>query len=119
MTIITWGSLVQKSIEASKNIGLSAEIIDLRTLNPLDIETVLSSIQKTNRALIVHEDNLTNGFGAEIAAQISDEGFEYLDSPIKRVASKDAPIAYSSVLEYELLVQTSWIETALKELVEY
>ena len=62
---------------------------------------------------------MTNGFGAEIAAKIGEEGFEFLDAPIKRVASKDAPIAYSAVLEYELLVQTSWIETALKELVEY
>ncbi len=119
VTIITWGALVQKSIEASRNTGISAEIIDLRTLNPLDIDTILLSIQKTNRAIIAHEDNLTNGFGAEIAAKIGEEGFEFLDAPIKRVASKDAPIAYSEVLEYELLVQTSWIETTLKELVEY
>jgi len=119
VTIIAWGALVQKSIEASRNTDISTEIIDLRTLNPLDIDTVLLSIQKTNRVIIAHEDNMTNGFGAEIAAKIVEEGFEFLDAPIKRVASKDAPIAYSAVLEYELLVQTSWIEAALKELVEY
>ena len=119
VTIITWGALVQKSIEAARNTGLSVEIIDLRTLNPLDMETILSSLQNTNRAIVAHEDNLNNGFGAEIAAQISDEGFTYLDAPIKRVASKDAPIAYAAVLENELLVQTSWIENALKEIVEF
>ena len=119
VTIITWGALVQKSIEAARNTGLSVEIIDLRTLNPLDMETILSSLQNTNRAIVAHEDNLNNGFGAEIAAQISDEGFTYLDAPIKRVASKDAPVAYAAVLENELLVQTSWIENALKEIVEF
>ena len=119
VTIVTWGALVQKSIEATQNTGISAEIIDLRTLNPLDMDAILSSIQKTNRAIIAHEDNLTNGFGSEIAARICNEGFEYLDAPIKRVASKDSPIAYSAVLENELLVQTSWIEKALRELVEY
>ena len=119
VTIITWGALVQKSIEASRNTQVSTDIIDLRTLNPLDMETILISLQKTNRAIIVYEDNLTNGFGAEIAARISDGGFEYLDAPIKRVASKDVPVAYSAVLENELLVQTSWIEQALRELVKY
>ena len=119
VTIITWGALVQKSIEAARNTGLSVEIIDLRTLNPLDMETILLSLQNTNRAIVAHEDNLNNGFGAEIAARISDEGFTYLDAPIKRVASKDAPIAYAAVLENELLVQTSWIENALKEIVEF
>ena len=92
---------MQKSIEAARNTGLSVEIIDLRTLNPLDMETILSSLQNTNRAIVAHEDNLNNGFGAEIAARISDEGFTYLDAPIKRVASKDAPVAYAEVLENE------------------
>ena len=119
VTIITWGAIVQKSIEAARNTEMSVEIIDLRTLNPLDMETILTSLQKTNRAIVAHEDNLTNGFGAEIAAQISDEGFKYLDAPIKRVASKDSPVAYAAVLENELLVQTFWIEDALKEIVEF
>jgi len=119
VTIITWGALVQKSIEAARNTGLSVEIIDLRTLNPLDMETILTSLQNTSRVIVAHEDNLNNGFGAEIAARISDKGFKYLDAPIKRVASKDAPVAYAEVLENELLVQTSWIENALKEIVEF
>ena len=119
VTIVTWGALVQKSIEAAKNSGMSVEIIDIRTLYPLDMETILTSLQKTNRAIVVHEDNLNNGFGAEIAARIGDEAFEYLDAPIKRVASKDSPIAYSTILENELLVQTSWIESALQKIVHY
>ena len=91
----------------------------MRTIYPLDMETILQSIKKTNRLVIVHEDNLTSGFGAEISARIADEGFELLDAPIKRVASKDVPVAYSSILENELLVQTSWIESALQEIVLY
>ena len=119
VTIITWGALVQKSIEAAQNSEMSVEIIDLRTLNPLDMGTILTSLQKTNRVMVVHEDNMNNGFGGEIAAKIADEGFKYLDAPVKRVASKDSPVAYSTILEDELLVQTSWIESALKEIVHY
>ena len=119
ITIVTWGSQVNKSVEASRNLDLSIEIIDIRTINPLDIETILESIKKTNRLLIVHEDSLTNGFGAEIAAKISDIGFEFLDAPIKRVASLDCHVAYSPILEDKILVQTSWIEDAIEELIEY
>ena len=119
LTIITWGALVQKSIEAVNNLQVSAEIIDIRTLNPLDLDSIVDSIKKTNRVLIVHEDNITNGFGAEISSQIVDVSFEYLDAPIKRVASKDVPIAYSPILEDEILVQTSWIEKAIQEILEY
>ena len=119
LSIVTWGALVQKSIEAIRNVGVSADIIDLRTLFPLDMETILKSIEKTNRVIIIHEDNMVNGFGAEISAKIVSEGFEYLDAPIKRIASVDAPIAYSSVLEDELLVQTSWIEEGIREILNY
>jgi 2-oxoisovalerate dehydrogenase E1 component len=83
------------------------------------MNTIMESSKKTNRVIVAHEDNMTNGFGAEIAAQIADAGFKYLDAPVKRVASKDVPIAYSPVLEDEILVQTSWIENAIKELIEF
>ena len=119
LTIVTWGALVQKSIEAVQNTGISAEIIDLRTLNPLDMDTVINSLKKTNRIMVAHEDNITNGFGAEISARIADEGFELLDAPIKRVASLDAPVAYSSILENELLVQTEWIEASMQEVMAF
>ena len=69
--------------------------------------------------MVAHEDNITNGFGAEIAARIADEGFELLDAPIKRVASLDAPVAYSSILENELLVQTEWIEDSMQEVMAF
>ena len=119
LTIVTWGALVQKSIEASRNLDYSIEIIDLRTLNPLDEESILNSVRKTNRLIVVHEDNITNGFGAEIVSIVSDKCFEFLDAPIKRVASKDSPVAYSSILENEILVQTEWIITAIKETMEF
>ena len=119
LSIITWGALVQKSIEAVRNVSASVDIIDLRTLCPLDMETILKSIQKTNRLLIIHEDNMTNGFGAEISARVVSEGFEFLDAPIKRIASVDAPIAYSSILENEILVQTKWIEDGIKEMLNF
>ena len=103
ITIVTWGAMVQKSFEAANNLRISADIIDIITLNPLDINTIINSIKKTNRVIIIHEDNITNGFGGEIAALIVDKGFEFLDAPIKRVASKDVPVAYSAILENEIL----------------
>ena len=83
------------------------------------MDTVINSLKKTNRLMVAHEDNITNGFGAEIAARIADEGFELLDAPIKRVASLDAPVAYSSILENELLVQTEWIEDSMQEVMAF
>ena len=119
LTIVTWGAIVQKSIEAAKNTDYSVEIIDIRTLNPLDIDTIIASIKKTNRAIVAHEDNITSGFGAEIVSQISDKAFEFLDAPLKRVASKDSPVAYSSILEDKILVQTDWIIDCINEIMEY
>ncbi len=119
LTIVTWGALVQKSIDASRNTEKSVEIIDIRTLNPLDMDTILLSIKKTNRVIVAHEDHLTAGFGSEIAAQIADTGFEFLDAPVKRIASKDVHIAYSPILENEILVQTDWIEKGIEEILSY
>ena len=81
--------------------------------------TILESIKKTNRVIVAHEDHLTSGFGSEIVSQISDKGFEFLDAPVKRVASKDVHIAYSPNLEDEILVQTSWIENQIEEILNY
>ena len=123
-TIITWGAMVKKSQDAAgaiaEKLGRSVEIIDLRTLNPVDMETVLASVRRTNRALVVHEDLLTGGFGAEIAARLADEAFEQLDAPVKRVAAYDCPaIPYSATLEEQVLPQTAWIEEALTELLAF
>jgi len=121
LTIVTWGAMVQKSIEAVKESDLdgSVEIIDLRTLNPLDMDTVGKSLEKTSKAMVVYEDTLTNGPGAEISAIIADRFFELLDGPVKRVASKDSPIPYNWFLEEQVLPQTSDISTAVNELMEY
>tara|TARA_A100001011_G_scaffold286727_1_gene297531 strand:+ start:20 stop:1960 length:1941 start_codon:yes stop_codon:yes gene_type:complete len=117
VTIVTWGAMVQKSIEAANMSNTSVEVIDLRYLFPLDFKIIKDSLKKTNRIIIVHEDNINNGFGAEISSRIADECFDLLDAPIKRVASKDYPIPYSSVLEEQVLVQTDWIYKAINELV--
>jgi 2-oxoisovalerate dehydrogenase E1 component len=124
LTIITYGMLVHRTLEAVKEIeakhaGVSIEVIDIRTMNPLDKETILASIQKTNKALIVHEDTRTQGFGAEIVAILSDEAFEYLDAPLKRVAALDTPIPYSHVLECAVLPQASDIVAAAEEQLNY
>jgi len=123
ITIITFGMMVYKSLEAaeiiSSKLGAEIEIIDLRTLNPIDINAIGTSIHKTNKAMIVHEDNLTNGPGSEISAIISDKFFEKLDAPIRRVAAHDVHIAYSSILENEILPQVEDIVAVAEELLEY
>jgi 2-oxoisovalerate dehydrogenase E1 component len=122
ISVITWGMMVQRSLEAARSLedaGVSVEVIDLRTLNPLDTETMYASVRKTGRVLIVHEDTLTAGFGAEIAALIAGDLFRHLDAPVKRVAAKDAPVPYGPTLENVMLPQTSDILSALKELAAY
>ena len=122
LTLVTWGAMVQKSVEAVQELLLEeniVEIIDLRTLNPIDFDILEVSINKTGKVLIVHEDNLTNGPGAEISAMISEKFFEYLDGPIKRVAAKDSPIPFNWVIEEKILPQTKDISNAIEELLEY
>ena len=95
------------------------EVIDLNSLVPWDKELVFNSVKKTGKVLVVHEDNLTNGPGAEIAALIAENNFEYLDGPVKRVGSADAHVPYNWHLEEKVLVQNSDIQNALIELLEY
>ena len=121
-TIVTWGAMVQKSIDAIKILNLEvgeADLIDLRTLNPIDWNAIFDSVKKTGKLLIVHEDLRTGGVGAEISAKVSDELFEDLDGPIKRVAAKDCHVPYSDNLEPEILPQTEEIVEAIKDLMEY
>ncbi len=122
LTIICWGAMVQKSIDAIHDLGLednSIEIIDLRTINPIDYETIKYSISKTGKALVIYEDNLTNGPGSEICSVISDKYFELLDGPVRRIASKDSPIPYNWFLEENVLIQTKDIMSAINDLLEY
>jgi len=119
-TIIAYGAAVHYAIDAANKIstdtGKSVEVIDLRSLVPLDVEAIITSVRKTGRVLITHEDNLTAGFGAEIAALISDNAFAYLDAPIKRVAAKDIPVPFAHALEQFTLPDSQRIETTLREL---
>ena len=122
VTVISWGAMVQKSIEAINMLEIDngiIDMIDLRTLNPLDYEMIGESVKKTGKILIVHEDNKMNGPGAEISAYIAENYFDDLDAPIMRVASSDSHIPYNWHLEEKILVQTEDIQKALKELLEY
>lgn len=110
LTVLTYGALVQKSLLAAQQIearlpGRTVEVIDLRSLSPYDWEAIAASVRKTSRVLVAYEDTLSWGYGAELAARIADELFEYLDAPVKRVAAKDTWVAYSPVLEDFILPQ--------------
>jgi len=120
IVIFTYGSTVHQSLEAaailSKEDGIDVMVVDLRTLAPLDTETILRSVQATGKVLIVHEDSLTGGIGAEIAAVISDRAFQYLDAPVRRVAALDTPVPFAPSLEEEVLPNTGRIVEALRAL---
>ncbi len=119
MTIVTYGMMVHKSMSAARQLekeGVSVEVIDLRTIVPLDSETILASVRKTNRALIVYEDHEFVGFGAEIAAQIADQAFYDLDAPIRRVAGAFCPIGFADNLERAVLPDEDKILTAARNL---
>ncbi len=121
-TVITWGAMVQKSLVAAESLnreGYTVEVIDLRTIVPLDLETILQSVKKTNRVLIVHEDVLFMGFGAEISAHITEHAFTWLDAPVKRIGGKFVPIPHAPPLEEAALPQVSWIERALTDLIRF
>ena len=122
MTIVTYGALVQRSFEAAKRLekqGISVELIDLRTLVPYDWERVAESVKKTNRVIVAHEDSVSYGYGAEIAARIADELFEYLDAPVKRVGATDTFVAYAPQVEDFILPQIEDVEQAAAELMKY
>jgi 2-oxoisovalerate dehydrogenase E1 component beta subunit len=124
ITLVTYGMMLHHSLQAAETVqaedGASVEVIDLRTISPLDKQTVLKSVEKTGKALVVYEDNLTGGFGAEVAAIIAQEGFEFLDGPVTRVASPDVPISpYAGVLEEYVLPNPEKIAKAIRELAAY
>jgi 2-oxoisovalerate dehydrogenase E1 component beta subunit len=122
LSIITYASTVQLALAAAGTLeseGVSVEVIDLRCLVPFDRETVLESVRKTGKALIVHEDNLTGGFGGEVAAVIAQDAFEYLDAPVRRVAALDTPIPFAPPLEREYLPLEDDILAAARDLAAY
>src|SRR4029079_5405217 len=110
VSIITYGALVQRSLVAAKQMeqeGVSVEIIDLRSLSPVDWDAIAETVKKTNKVIVAHEDSLSWGYGSEIAARITDELFEYLDAPVKRVCALDTFVAYAPQLEDAILPQAS------------
>ena len=122
VVIVTWGALVQRSLLAAqmaeKN-GISAGVIDLRTIQPYDFETIAEAVKRTSRVIVAHEDQMTCGFGAEIAARISEELFEYLDAPVTRIGAMDTPVAYAPELEEVILPQTDDILRAIEKVTAY
>ena len=124
VTVVTYGALVERTRKAIRQLekegrGIDVELIDLRTLNPLDMETIGRSLKKTNRILVAYEDAKSWGYGAEISARIADELFEWLDAPVRRLASTDTFVGYAPNLEAEILPQVSDIAESIAELSMY
>jgi len=121
LTVVTYGSTVVRSMQAAERVsqqnGMSVEVLDLRCLSPYDWSTIRRSVEKTSRVLIVYEDWVSWGYGAEIAARVADELFSSLDAPVRRLGAQDSFCAYSPILEDEILPQVSDIEAAIRELV--
>lgn len=123
LTIVTWSAMVFKALEAAEQLasedGLSVEVIDLRTLLPMDDQAIMASVRKTNRVLIAHEDTRTGGVAGEITARINNDAFEFLDAPVKRVAAHDVPLPYAPTLEDFVLPQTDDLVAAARWLAAY
>jgi 2-oxoisovalerate dehydrogenase E1 component len=123
LTIITYGNTTHMSLQVAEKIaaekGLQIEVVDLRSLIPLDKETILESVRKTNRVLVVHEDKVFSGFGAELSAMITEEAFESLDAPVKRVGSTFTPVGFNRILEKAILPNSDKIYQACLEILQY
>jgi 2-oxoisovalerate dehydrogenase E1 component len=122
VVVLTYGALVQRSILAAQQAekdGISVKVIDLRTIVPYDWDGIADAVRTTNRVIVAHEDQLTCGFGAEIAARIADELFEYLDAPVRRVAALDTPVAYCPDLEEVILPQAGDVLKAIQDIARY
>jgi 2-oxoisovalerate dehydrogenase E1 component beta subunit len=123
VSIITYAATVWKSLEAAEQLekedGLSVEVIDLRSIAPMDDDAIISSVKKTNRVLVVHEDTRTGGVAGEITARINESAFEWLDAPVLRVTAADVPLPYSPPLEDYVLPQTNDIVKAVRRLAAY
>ena len=123
LTVVTYGALVQRSLWAAKQVeeeqGVSVEVIDLRSLSPVDWETIGESVRKTNRVVVAYEDSISWGYGAEISARIADEHFTYLDAPVRRVASTDTFVAYAPELEDVILPQVDDLKRAMIDIAAF
>jgi 2-oxoisovalerate dehydrogenase E1 component len=119
LTVVTWGAMVERCERAAQQVGASVEILDLRTLSPWDRKAVLDSVEKTRRCLIVHEDNLTAGFGAEISACLAREAFFNLDAPLERLTTPDVPLSYNVSLMNAVIPGVEQIAGKMRDLIEF
>ena len=123
VTVITYGAVVPRALQAAhkahREDGIETEVIDLRTLSPYDWEAIATSVRKTSRVIVAHEDMLSWGYGAEIAARIAEELFDDLDAPVRRVASMDTFVAYQPILEDAILPQPENLYQAIKALIAH
>jgi len=123
LTLITYGAVVPRALQAAQKLKqerhIGVELIDLRSLNPYDWETITNSVQRTSRVVVAYEDSLSWGYGAEIAARVADELFQHLDAPVRRVAAKDTFVAYQPLLENVILPQAADLYRAMSEVAEY
>jgi 2-oxoisovalerate dehydrogenase E1 component beta subunit len=122
LTIVTYGAMVHKSVEAARTLegdGVGVEVIDLRTLLPLDEDAIVESVKRTGRLLVVHEDTRTGGIAGEITIRVSERAFEWLDAPMLRVTAIDAPVPYSGSLEDYFLPQVDDVVKAARYLAAY
>ncbi len=119
LSVVTWGAMVQRCVEAARPFGEQVEILDLRTIVPWDREAVLASVRKTGRCLVVHEDTWTAGFGAEIAATVAQDAFAYLDAPVSRLATPDSPIPYNVGLMSTVIPVMATIRAKMEEMLRY
>ena len=122
LSIITYGNTVHFSLEAAEVLakeGIEVEVLDLRSLNPLDIDSIVATVKKTHRALVVHEDKVFGGFGGELVGQINEHAFEYLDAPVKRVGSTFTPVGFNRILERATLPDMNKILVAARDLLKY
>jgi 2-oxoisovalerate dehydrogenase E1 component len=123
LTIVTYGAIVPRALQAAqraaRELGVEVEILDLRTLNPFDWDAIAASVRKTSKVIVAHEDTLSWGYGAEIAARIGEQLFDSLDAPVRRIGAMDTFVAYQPAVEDAILPQPETIFRAIQELAEY
>jgi 2-oxoisovalerate dehydrogenase E1 component beta subunit len=121
ITLVTYGAMLYQAYEAAEALSpdIELEIIDLRSIMPFDMDMVMDSVKKTSRCIVLHEDTLTGGIGGEIAARLADEAFTYLEAPIKRITSPDAPVPFAPTLEEAFLPKAADVVKTARELMAF
>jgi len=122
LTVLTYGNTVHMCLEAAARLeaeGFNVEVIDLRSIVPLDVDSIVKSVKKTGRCLIVHEDKVFGGFGGELVSVVNEKAFEYLDAPVKRIGSTNTPVGFNRILEKAILPNTDRIYTGMLDLLKY